>query len=51
MSQINYKENLLDEGLHEDELVLGGVLVVDGIGMDWDYDRNYLYVDVHEEMQ
>ena len=34
-----------------DGVVLGVVLVVVDIGMDWDYGRNYRYEDVHEEMQ
>jgi len=39
------------EELHVDEQVLDVVQAVDGIGMDWDYGRNYRYEDVHEEMQ
>ena len=39
------------EELYVDELVLDVVQAVDGIGMDWDYGRNYRYEDVHEEMQ
>ena len=44
-------KNLLDEELHVDGVVLGAVLVVVDIGMGWDYGRNYLDGDVHEEMQ
>ena len=44
-------KNLLDEELHVDGVVLGVVLVVVDIGMDWDYGRNYLDGDVHEEMR
>ena len=34
-----------------DGVFLGVVLVVVDIGMDWDYGRNYLDGDVHEEMR
>ena len=44
-------KNLLDEELHVDGVVLGVVLVVVDIGMGWDYGRNYLDGDVHEEMR
>ena len=46
-----FTKNLLDEELHVDGVVLGVVLVVVDIGMDWDYGRNYLDGDVHEEMR
>ena len=46
-----FTKNLLDEELHVDGVVLGVVLVVVDIGMGWDYGRNYLDGDVHEEMR
>ena len=37
--------------LRVDGQVLDVELVVGGIDMGWGYDINYLYEDVHEEMQ